>query len=154
MNLAHLVLAVLGGLAVWVGLIAIIGRFGWRRFADRYPAGAWPEGEGVALSRQTARIGGGRYSGMLHAVVTGEGLYLRPISLYVVQHPPMFLPWAEVERVTESPWRGSVRLQLPPGPVDLPGEFGELATRAVARYHALRVGTPGAAPERAQTPAG
>jgi hypothetical protein len=131
--------AVLAWLAIWLGVVGLIGRVAWRPLADRYPADRWPEGEGVALSWQSGSLGLSRYNGVLNAVLTGDGLYLRPVRAFAFQHPPLFIPWTEVEAV-EPGFFGGVKLRLPHGAVALRGRLGALAEQAAAPFLALRHG--------------
>ncbi len=100
-----LLAAIIGGFLVagpllWLGVTGLIGALGWRPLHRRFPAGPWPGyGEGTRLGMQSARVGLMSYRSTLNAVLTDEGLYLRPIKLFAFNHPPVFIPWEAVERV-------------------------------------------------------
>ncbi|GEM_PF-644924 len=72
--------------------VAIMG--GWARLADRHRAGSRPSGhvfrfQSMSLGRFTG------YGNMLTMIVAKEGLYLAPIFLWRVGHPPLLIPWGE-----------------------------------------------------------
>ena len=124
--------AIAGWLAIWTGVVALIGLMGWRTLADRWPAEAWPEaGEGVALSGQSGYVGLSRYSGVLHAVLAEDGLYLRPMKLFAVNHPPLFIPWFAVAAVERGAF-GGVKLRVDGGTLSLGGRLGKQVAVAVA----------------------
>lgn len=141
MNPFLLVLIILaaaaGGLAIWTGVVALVGMMGWRTIADRYPAGRWPApGEGVALSWQSAAVGLSSYGSALHAVLTEDGLYLRPARIFAINHPPMLIPWAEMGEGERAIF-GGVRLRLAAGgTLTLSGRLGRLVGEALAAAHA------------------
>ena len=111
-----LVLAMIAGyLVVWAGVISLIGFGGWKQIAERFPADRWPEEEeGVALSWQSGSIGTSRYNGVLKAVITADGLYLRPVRMFAYNHPPVFIPWGSILRTKKAFW-GGLRLELDGG---------------------------------------
>ncbi len=115
MTVVSIILAGLAGfLAFWAGVVSLVGFGGWRPLAARYPARRWPEGEGTHVGWQSGRVGMANYNGALNAVVTGEGLYLRPVALFKYNHPPIFIPWEAVE-ATKTGWLGGLRLDLDGG---------------------------------------
>jgi hypothetical protein len=107
-------LAVAGFLAFWAGVVSLIGFAGWKPLAQRFPAGPWPEGEGRRLRWQSARIGLSNYNGVLNAVLTAEGLYLKPTRFFAYNHPPVFIPWGAV-RGTRAGLLGGLVLELEGG---------------------------------------
>jgi hypothetical protein len=129
--------AALGWGAVWAGVVSLIGVAAWRPVADRYPAERWPaKGEGIALSWQSGTVGLSNYGAVLDAVLTEGGLYLRPAKIFGFQHPPMFIPWAEMGR-GEPAFLGGVKLHLTGGgTITLRGRLGKLVGEALAAAHA------------------
>ena len=87
--------------AIWFGTVGLMGLTGWRKLAAAYPAGLWPEpGEGVALKTQIVQVGVARYKGgAIHAALTERGLYLRPIRIFAVNHPTVYVPWTAISEV-------------------------------------------------------
>lgn len=81
--------------ALWIGitlLTAYVG--GWRRLAGRFPARTLPPWPGDVFRFQSVRIGWfGRYSGCVNVTVGSSGIYLKPIVLYAIGHPPIALSW-------------------------------------------------------------
>ena len=127
--------AAVGFVAFWSGVVALIGLMGWRPLAACYAADAWPEaGEGVRLSGQSGQVGLSSYSGVLNAVLTEGGLYLRPMALFAVNHPPLFIPWVEMG-AAEQGFFGGVRLQLDGGALTLYGRLGRMVGEAAAAMH-------------------
>lgn len=115
MSVVTLVLAAAAGfIAFWAGVVSLIGFMGWRPLAARYPAARWPEGEGVRLGWQSARVGLSNYSGALNAILTAEGLYLRPVRIFAYNHPPIFIPWQAVAGYSAG-FLGGVTLTLEGG---------------------------------------
>lgn len=116
----------------WLGIVGLIGRFGWGPLAAAYPADDWPE-EGYKVSAQSARIGAASYSNTMQAMARPEGLYLRPIWLFRFGHDPVFIPWGDVvERQTA--FIGGTRLVLANGPTIV--VYGTLATAVSAAIDA------------------
>ena len=84
--------------AFWCGVVWLIGATGWRRLAERYPAALRPEAtEHRVASATSARIGLANYNGVLHVGVSPEGLHLSVMSIFRVGHPPLLIPWNEIE---------------------------------------------------------
>ena len=90
---ALMILPMFWGVVIW--LVGI----GWRRIAADYPAREWPE-EGQDATWQNLDLGISNYygSGLIFRV-TDEGLYARAHWLYRLGHPPLFIPWDEIEEV-------------------------------------------------------
>jgi Kef-type K+ transport system membrane component KefB len=94
-------------LASWVS--------GWRRLAERFASTFEYGGEVVAFV--SARIGIANYSGMLILGAGDQGLYLVPIRIYRLFHPPLLIPWTEiVADVHERAVVPRVRLTFPSVP--------------------------------------
>lgn len=83
--------------AFWSLIVWLVG-IPWRGLAADYPAASWPE-DGYRLSMQSVSVGLANYGNSLTVVGTDEGLYLRPMWAFRVGHPPIHIPWGEVERV-------------------------------------------------------
>lgn len=74
-------------------LIAVIG--GWHRLAryyraDHEPLGQWHSG-------LFAMLGIASYRGTLSLKVCAEGLYLQVNPLFKIAHPPLLIPWRDIE---------------------------------------------------------
>lgn len=84
---------------LWTLVVFLISRFGWRRFAMAYPAGARPQGE--VFSSRFAQFGrlAGRYRNVVQVIPTDEGLYFSVMRLFRPFHPPFLLPWKSIEHV-------------------------------------------------------
>ncbi|MCH7975295.1 MAG: hypothetical protein IIC18_01915 [Bacteroidetes bacterium] len=130
-----LVLSLIAGyLVFWAGVISLIGFGGWKQIADRYPADQWPEEEGVVLSWQSASIGMSNYGNVLKAVITADGLYLRPVRMFAFNHPPVFIPWGSVLRTRTGFW-GGLKLELDGGKaLSIRGKMATYVKEALKAY--------------------
>ncbi|MEM6326885.1 MAG: hypothetical protein AAF791_07180 [Bacteroidota bacterium] len=148
MSDALLVVAIVLGFAVvfpafWSSVVWLIGT-NWRRLARDYPADRWPE-DGHTVSWQSASLGLANYSGVLTFVAAEDGLYIRPMWMYRAGHPPVRIPWTEVETVERGALFGT-RLRLANGrTLTVRKRLGE-AIRAAIEAHestgpAPRLGT-------------
>lgn len=103
---------VLWCLILWI--IALSG--GWKKLADRY---AMPgDFQGQILRFQSARLNWSNYSKILRIGLSERGLYLSPIVLFRPFHPPLFIPWEEIEAepFQRALWRGyQLRFRSAPG---------------------------------------
>jgi hypothetical protein len=83
------------------GLLAHVG--GWASLARRYRATRPPDGERFrfASGSMGSRILPVRYGGCLFVTVSDEGLHLSILFPFRFQSPPLFIPWSEMESVTE-----------------------------------------------------
>ena len=96
-------------LLVPVAIMPVLARAGgWTILAQRYP-------ESAPMPPPKTRFGYGvfagwvGYNGALVVASDRSGLFLRVWPLLSWAHPPVFIPWTEVERV-EHPRRFAVRL--------------------------------------------
>ncbi len=98
---AIVVLSPIFFVAIWCGVVALLAVVGgWSRLAAVYRA----EGEyaGPIWYMQTARLGFTRYKGVLTAGATPEGLYLAVMPLFRIAHPPLWIPWDEIEVIEQA----------------------------------------------------
>lgn len=98
----------LGGFAVlWLGITGLLAQIGgWRELARLYGE---PEGMVRAPVRQfsgaTLDLRRGRfplpvnYSNCMVLEVAEAGLHLRPWRVFRFRHPPLFIPWPQMERL-------------------------------------------------------
>jgi len=146
--------AIAGFLAFWAGTVSLIGFAGWKQLAERFPAHDWPEGEGYLLKGQSATVGVSNYNNALNAVLTGEGLYLRPLRLFAYNHPPLFIPWAAV-RQSGSGMLGGLKLELEGGgTLTLRGRMAKEVKATLDVWASALDGGLGAAPEAEEVPRG
>ena len=131
-----LVLSLIAGyLVFWAGVISLIGFAGWKQIAERYSAERWPEEEeGVALSWQSGSIGTSRYNGVLKAVITAEGLYMRLVRMFAFNHPPVFIQWGSILRTKIAFW-GGLKLELDGGKaLSIRGKMATYVKEALEAY--------------------
>ncbi len=84
--------------AVWLFVTWIASRAsGWHRMRQRFgnPGPFATGGERIRFA--SAQIGWGNYSGALDLRVSSSGLYLATIPFFRPFHPPLFIPWTEIE---------------------------------------------------------
>jgi hypothetical protein len=81
---------------LWLGITALISVIsGYGALARKYPG--QPQLPPGAWTNQTGSFGTSRYKKTLTIGVTPEGLFLWVMFLFRFQHPPIFVPWNEVE---------------------------------------------------------
>jgi hypothetical protein len=93
--------------AVWlfvVGLLASMG--GWSELARHYrDPGEAPRGNAVVLSGASVSLRRGwiplpaNYNHCVTLSLSGTGLHLRVMAVFRFRHPPLLIPWTQVERV-------------------------------------------------------
>ncbi len=99
-------------------VIAVVGEIsGWRRLAERYPLPG--EAPPPTHKFQSLRLNIGSYRRVLQMAETPQGVYLEPMSLFRLNHPPLFLPWTEILLEEHPTWWGwyLARLRSSPGEV-------------------------------------
>lgn len=93
---AVLFLAAGGFAGVWfLACKAISSLSGWRRLAAQYPARGEPKGRRFWM--QSGRVGKAFYKNCLIIDSASDGLYLRMLFVFRPGHPPIFIPWEEIE---------------------------------------------------------
>jgi len=120
---------------VWVFTVWLITLLGWSRLARRYALrGSF---HGHVRSFQSGIIGGfSRYNGVLVIGWGEQGLFLHVFFLFRINHPPLLIPWDEIqEAISDTYWftkRLRLRMRAPDAPmVTL---FGAVTERALDAY--------------------
>ncbi len=72
---------------------------GWRRLARRYAAGALEPGRQEHFV--WARVGRITYQHYLNVGGDARGLYLAPLYVFRMFHPPLLIPWSDIQVRTE-----------------------------------------------------
>jgi len=108
MSVGMLAFALLVAAAVFAPLWLLARIGGWRTLAERYPRNdAMPPRKmwmGFAVFR-----GWVGYNGALVVASDARGLFLSALPILLWSHPPIFIPWADVERIEHrSTWYGRV----------------------------------------------
>ncbi|HFC08532.1 MAG TPA: hypothetical protein ENJ54_01570 [Chloroflexi bacterium] len=102
----------LAGLLILAVIFPIVISFlapfsGWERLANRYPlTGAFPKGGHRFQSMWLNNIA---YRRVLRMVETPEGVYIVPMSLFRLNHPPLFIPWHAIQVEEHPTWWGWYR---------------------------------------------
>ena len=93
-------LALAGFLAVVIPLVK--ARFsGWTALAKAYPAGEQPVGGAMFRRRSGQMKWRLKYDRCLRVIIHRTGIYVVPHLVFRLFHPPVLLPWREVQSVTE-----------------------------------------------------
>jgi hypothetical protein len=88
------------GFAAYFALVVWCVSFvtGWRLLAQRFRAPKPFLGKPKWYPFRTVRMRvWANYSGSLKLLLTAEGLYMAPIFLFGPGHPPLLIPWSEIE---------------------------------------------------------
>jgi hypothetical protein len=96
-------LVVVGGVLWWAFVVSLIGlTSGWWSLSRSYRARDRFEGTRFGLC--SARIGWSNYGGCLTVGVNADGLHLAIFFPWRPGHPPLFVPWADVDAVFTKGW--------------------------------------------------
>lgn len=119
--------------AIWLGAVAALAwASGWQALAERFRSARPVDGERFRFV--TGWIGASKsfpvhYRGALFITVSGEGFLLSMFFPFRLGSPPLFIPWTEVESVTEeAAWfvdRAVVRLRGSPTIIRIGGRAGQ-----------------------------
>jgi hypothetical protein len=93
--------------ARWCFILWIISLTGgWRKLAAHYRH--LGDLQGQILRFQSARLNWSNYSNILRIGLSEHGLYLSLMALFRPFHPPLFIPWEEIEAepFQRALWRG------------------------------------------------
>ncbi len=126
----------------WLGLALLLAFFpliasviaelsGWRRLAEKYPL----QGEFPTPHRcfQSLWLNNGRYRRVVCMAETPYGVCLRLMWLFQAGHPPLCIPWNEIEILAERPpwWMAfTVRVRL----CSMPKERLYISTKTKRRW--------------------
>lgn len=91
-------IALVGSLAFGAALLVMISRMGgWHRLAERFATNEPPAGQRFFM--QSASFGNASYSYCLMIYVSEQGLYLSLMWPFRFGHPPLLIPWREIQEV-------------------------------------------------------
>jgi hypothetical protein len=91
-------------LTMWIGVTGLLARLsGWAGLARRFPVGTAPSGQNFRFvsGSMGRRLFPVSYGNCLFLDVGPYGLKLSILFLFRFQSPPMFIPWSQVESVTD-----------------------------------------------------
>ena len=91
----------LGFVVLWCGILKLVGKIGpWYQLAQQFHAIGEPMG--TTYRFQSLRFGmKAKYNGVITAIVSPRGLYLRPWFMFRIGHPPILIPWQAVTSLKE-----------------------------------------------------
>jgi hypothetical protein len=113
-----IIAGVIGGfLIIWVSIVNYVGSVsGWKTLAKNYPNNA------QITSGQKTPVGFAMFNttnyrgGALSLEALPEGLRLTALSIFKIGHPPILIPWSELENVvSETADNGSFTTKKTPG---------------------------------------
>jgi hypothetical protein len=138
-----MVLAACAVFLVFIAMLLFAKAGGLFRLAERYPAGAEPEG--IKSTRQTVQIGPVRYRFCTTVVISPAGLYLWPRPA-LSRYSPLLIPWDAITKCEEARlyWQKAMRLTVGEPPA-------ATVTIYAALFEALRAYLPAAGPIRGNT---
>jgi hypothetical protein len=118
MTAAETVLLITAGCAAflvlaWCAALALSSwASGWRRLAKAFGSQSLVAGAPARLL--SARVGLVEYNGILNADAGDLGLALVPMRMFRPSHPPLFIPWTEMEtELLADTLSSGVRLTFP-----------------------------------------
>lgn len=85
-----LFLAVFAGF--WCLVVLLISQMsGWQTLARNFPATYKPQGQFFGM--ESIIMNTARYKGAVTIGATDSGLYLAPLAIFGIGHPPLLIPW-------------------------------------------------------------
>src|SRR5262245_465054 len=140
--------------AMWLGAVAgLAWASGWRALAERFRSARPVDGERFRFV--TGWIGKSKsfpvqYRGALFITISGEGFLLSMFFPFRLCSPPLFIPWTEVESVTdEEAWfvnRAVVCIRGSPTIIMIAGRAGQRIAEAYAQSSSARHAASGREP--------
>lgn len=80
-------------------LIFALSRMGWALVARCYKHSGTFTGARVGII--SAAVNTGNYKNSLLLKYNSEGFYLRPVFIFRLFHPPLFIPWTEIAAIND-----------------------------------------------------
>ncbi len=89
---------------LWTGISFLIAKIGgWRLLARRFRLNSTFVGEKWSMQSAAMRFGVS-YNNCLAVGANNMGLFVRPMTLFRLWHPPLFVPWNEVRVFPKKRW--------------------------------------------------
>jgi hypothetical protein len=123
--------------ATWIFATFFVSRTcGWSRLVRLHPAPepAWTPYE--FLTWRSISLGYfSNYNHCMNISIAPEGLILRPCWLFILFHPPLFLPWKSLRNPTlKDGWLKGLYCQLPWGRLVIRGVTGTRVHEEMLRW--------------------
>jgi hypothetical protein len=98
--------------AVWCYVLFVLGKLGgWKEFARLYPDSH--SDRTLKFTPLSARVGAVGYRNSMLMNLAHDGIHMKPSLFFRLFHPPIFLPWSEIQFETEKRfWVESLVLKL------------------------------------------
>lgn len=96
-----IVIAIFAGVLIvfplfWSGVLGLISLGGWRKLARQYREMRGPSGDRLPGAR-SIRLNLANYNGVISAYAGREGLYMSVMFLFRPFHPPVLIPWGDIQ---------------------------------------------------------
>jgi hypothetical protein len=96
----------------WMVLTQFVARIsGWRSLAEAYPSIADPTGPLLRFQSAGLRMGS-NYGGILNVATDAQGISLSVVLLFRFGHPPVFVPWGDIQAEMVEGFSRGVRLRF------------------------------------------
>lgn len=84
---------------MWLLITYLLSLFGWKKFIPYFQTSDTAYGTKIHLV--SAKIGRVNYNNCLKIEMNEHGFYIRPIFLFRLFHPTLFIPWKEISSVSK-----------------------------------------------------
>jgi hypothetical protein len=93
----------------WVAICWVVSQLmGWAQIARTYTTYHRPEGQRY-FGRSLEMGPMSNYSNSINVTLSAEGIYLAPVPVFAIGHPPILLPWSFVTGLRDNVLFKSVR---------------------------------------------
>src|SRR5258706_3807006 len=86
-------------IGAWIGISYAISKMGWDRLIERFKTNDAFHGKRIGII--SASVNGANYNNSLILKYNYDGIYLRPILIFRLFHPPILIPWSEIKYVRD-----------------------------------------------------
>lgn len=86
-------------IALYVIMSYRVSKMGWAKLAEKFKHAGSFVGKRIGLVSISVNVAG--YQSSLILKHNEKGIYLKPIILIRLFHPPVFIPWEEIKEVRE-----------------------------------------------------
>lgn len=91
-----MLLSTVGFVVLWVLMIGLVSLWaGWWRLAQHYRD--FDNYQGRKLRMRSGSFGWASYGGVLILGANFQGMYLAVNPLFAILHPPLFIPWNDIQ---------------------------------------------------------
>jgi len=125
----------------WILLSSMIARIsGWRALAESYPVSSDFSGKWLRFQSASLRWSS-NYTGIVHFGADAKGLTLSVLFMFKPGHPPIFIPWTDIQVQSQGGIFPNLRLRFsrkPDVPLVISKTLGErLSQMSGGRFSAV-----------------